>query len=67
MGNLVKEFRNLNLNWWIFLLDRIGFLYVFAAKAANLLLYIRYGKLALHKQRIFSRNLNSSKNLLSIS
>ena len=28
------------------------------------LLYIRYGKMYLHKQRIFSRNLNPLKNLL---
>ena len=31
------------------------------------LLYIRYGKMFLHKQRIFSRNSISLKNLLSIS
>ena len=31
------------------------------------MLYIRYGKMYSHKQRIFLRNLNPLKNLLSIS
>ena len=37
------------------------------APAYCVMLYIRYGKMYLHKQRIFSRNSISLKNLLSIS